>query len=129
MPDQPTDAGKDIRDVERAERTWAEAISNRPSGYTDAHFRDWLIVQFAEVRAEGARQERAKTQLACDIAAWQLTADVHPLTCGNASAHRLLVPAVVGDRIVLRCLDCAYQQDHVPDCCFRAREPREEPIR
>ena len=55
------------------------------------------------------------------IKEWQANPLVAPLTCGNDSGHRRLVPQPVGESdIVLRCLDCDYHQTYIP---VRFREP------
>lgn len=46
---------------------------------------------------------------------WQNTGFVHPLTCGKDSQHQNLVPKEVKGKVVLRCLDCDYIQDRIPD--------------
>lgn len=38
----------------------------------------------------------------------------HPLTCGVNSRHQNLFPVIHGRRVVLRCPDCDYRQDHIP---------------
>ena len=35
---------------------------------------------------------------------------VHPLTCGNDSMHQNLVPIEEDNKVVLKCLDCSYNQ-------------------
>ena len=40
----------------------------------------------------------------------------HPLTCGNDSQmHRDLVAEIRGDQLILKCLDCDYLQEYIPD--------------
>lgn len=53
-------------------------------------------------------------RVVCAIAAWQTRGDVHPLTCGKNSAHRLLVPFLSGTVLRLRCLDCDWVQPIPP---------------
>lgn len=45
------------------------------------------------------------------ITRWQEAGYVHELTCGNDSRHRALVAENAG----LRCLDCDYTQNWVPE--------------
>jgi hypothetical protein len=45
-----------------------------------------------------------------------MKAYVHPLTCGRDSNHTVLFPFWTGERVVLRCPDCEYEQTHVPVC-------------
>jgi hypothetical protein len=54
------------------------------------------------------------------VNAWQSSGVVHPLTCGNNSRHRPLVPKEEGDRdVVLVCLDCDYRQTNIPGVVTR----------
>lgn len=48
---------------------------------------------------------------------------VHPLTCGKDSRHAPLVPYVDGERLGLRCIDCDYIQEHVPEAVACAHRP------
>jgi len=64
------------------------------------------------------------------IEAWQHNDHVHPLTCGNDSNHELLVAKMVptsnvivvssdqGSKIILKCPDCDYVQEHVPEIVY-----------
>ena len=55
------------------------------------------------------------------VNAWQSAGFVHPLTCGNDSRHRPLVPQEDGDSdVVLVCLDCDYRQTNIPAVVTRA---------
>jgi Zn ribbon nucleic-acid-binding protein len=49
------------------------------------------------------------------IQAWQDAGFVHPLTCGNNSNHRPLVPFDNGGQVLVHCLDCGYSQDRIPE--------------
>jgi len=44
------------------------------------------------------------------INSYQVNPCVHPLTCGNNLMHENLVPIVMYDKVILRCLDCEYLQ-------------------
>lgn len=46
---------------------------------------------------------------------WQNAGFVHPLTCGNSSLHRDLVPEERECKVILVCLDCDYVQDWIPN--------------
>jgi len=48
----------------------------------------------------------------CDF---QLYANCHKLTCGNNSRHSILYPAIKDDKIILKCLDCGYEQTYIPE--------------
>lgn len=52
------------------------------------------------------------------VALWQSQDYLHPLTCGNDSGHRKLYATVAEydgpAAVVLRCLDCDYEQRHIP---------------
>jgi hypothetical protein len=61
---------------------------------------------------EGHRD--AKT-VAGKVREWQSNPMVHPLTCGNDSGHRKLVPVEAGGGVFLVCLDCDYPQDWIPE--------------
>ena len=51
------------------------------------------------------------------ITAWQMDQSLHPLTCGNNSKHRVLIPGVNEyDAVILECQDCDYIQTHIPKC-------------
>ena len=52
------------------------------------------------------------------IKAYQNNTLYHPLTCGNDSNHRNLEPFEDKGVVKLKCLDCEYIQDWVPDCVF-----------
>ncbi len=41
---------------------------------------------------------------------WQTCGKMHPLTCGNKSSHKLLVPEIKNDEVVLKCEECEYIQ-------------------
>jgi hypothetical protein len=44
---------------------------------------------------------------------------IHPLTCGNDSNHRNLTGFIDQTMIVkLKCLDCDYVQEYIPDIVF-----------
>jgi hypothetical protein len=53
------------------------------------------------------------------VISWQADMMVHPLTCGNDSNHRSLAPEVRDDEVILRCLDCDYEQDHIPEVVLK----------
>ena len=44
----------------------------------------------------------------------QVAKGAHPLTCGNDSRHQNLFPVIHGRRVILRCVDCDYAQEHIP---------------
>lgn len=50
------------------------------------------------------------------IIKYQTCPVVHQLTCGNDSqTHRPLIPWLLGDSVILKCMDCDYIQLYVPD--------------
>ena len=77
-----------------------------------------LALEVQELRAENERL-LGRAKLAEAVATWQTTDYVHPLTCGNDSSHSVLVPCPEG----LRCRDCDYTQQHVPDCILALLTP------
>ena len=40
---------------------------------------------------------------------------VHPMTCGNNSAHKLLIPIEKDGKVILACEDCEYEQSWIPE--------------
>ena len=58
------------------------------------------------------------------VAAWQASALVHPLTCGADSGHQPLVAVESAGAVVLRCLECPYQQDWIPSAVLRGLSSR-----
>lgn len=49
------------------------------------------------------------------IVKWQSNDMLHPLTCGNNSNHKPLLPIEVENKVILSCLDCNYTQKHIPN--------------
>lgn len=49
---------------------------------------------------------------------WQTCPVVHPLTCGIDSNHRVLIPWLVGNSVILKCVDCEYVQLWVPEAVY-----------
>ena len=45
---------------------------------------------------------------------WQTNPNAHPLECGNDGNHRKLEPVEWKGTVVLRCLDCDYEQADIP---------------
>lgn len=45
---------------------------------------------------------------------WQNFEYGHPLTCGNESRHKNLVPKEVNGKVILFCTECSYIQYHIP---------------
>jgi hypothetical protein len=52
------------------------------------------------------------------IKEWQSDDMIHPLTCGNNSNHRNLIGEEIDGKIILKCLDCNYIQNWVPEIVF-----------
>jgi len=48
------------------------------------------------------------------IEAWQNNDMVHPLTCGNDSNHKKLIPIENDGKVILGCVDCNYIQSYIP---------------
>jgi hypothetical protein len=53
--------------------------------------------------------------------AWQTAGWVNPLTCETDHCHGPLEPVDEGDRVVLRCRDCEYQQEQIPEIVLVAK--------
>jgi len=62
-----------------------------------------------------SREEKDIHYQMLNILTWQVNDSVHPLTCGNDSNHRNLIPAVENVQVILKCLDCEYTQTFIPD--------------
>lgn len=52
------------------------------------------------------------------IKKYQKNKNYHPLTCGNNSKHEVLYPVLGNDKVILKCLDCDYIQNWVPECIY-----------
>ena len=50
---------------------------------------------------------------------WQNADWLHPLTCGNNSNHKILQPIEKNNKIILKCLDCNYEQEYIPSVILR----------
>lgn len=61
---------------------------------------------------------REQVEIVARVMEWQAAEWVHPLTCGNDSHHRKLVPLLVGGDVGLMCADCDYVQRRVPLVCI-----------
>ena len=46
---------------------------------------------------------------------WQTSDFVHPLTCSTSSSHKPLIPIELDGKVVLKCLDCGYIQENIPE--------------
>lgn len=60
------------------------------------------------------RAYAAAEAVAAKVKAWQANGMVHPLTCGQNSTHRKLVPVATTSGVLLCCGDCDYQQRKIP---------------
>jgi hypothetical protein len=49
------------------------------------------------------------------VQTWQACPWLHPLTCRKDSAHAALEPRMDGERVILVCPDCDYQQFDIPE--------------
>ncbi len=56
------------------------------------------------------------------ITSWQECKYMHPLTCGNDSRHKPLIPVVGNHGVELHCLQCEYRQSHVPGVVYQRWE-------
>jgi hypothetical protein len=56
----------------------------------------------------------------------QVAKVAHPLTCGNDSRHQNLFPVIHGRRVILRCVDCDYAQEHIPGLFVKSKGHFEE---
>lgn len=50
----------------------------------------------------------------------------HPLTCGNDSSHKPLVPVIVKGQVELKCEDCDYHQSNIPPFVWGWKEIRDK---
>jgi len=50
------------------------------------------------------------------IVAFQKNDNWHQLNCGNDSQHLPLVPKEVNGKVILKCVECDYDQDYIPEC-------------
>lgn len=55
---------------------------------------------------------------------WQSADFFHPLTCGNKSSHSPLRAIEVNGKVILKCLDCDYTQNWIPDVIIKQYEDR-----
>lgn len=69
-----------------------------------------VVSALAAMNAISAHQ----TNHALGEGSWTGRFRVHPLTCGNDSNHTVLFPYFNGEKVVLRCPDCDYVQNHLP---------------
>ena len=53
------------------------------------------------------------------IKKWQNCSFLHPLTCGNDSNHKILIPKETNDKVILICEDCDYTQKFIPNAIFK----------
>ena len=58
-------------------------------------------------------------QIIAAVNRWQSDPRLHPLTCWVGSKHRNLVPAEIKGKVILRCPDCDYWQEHIPEVVLR----------
>ena len=49
------------------------------------------------------------------IRAHQSCPYAHPLTCGNNSNHSNLIAIERNGKVILKCVDCDYEQNWIPD--------------
>jgi Zn ribbon nucleic-acid-binding protein len=53
------------------------------------------------------------------VQTWQADPSVETLTCGYDSRHQPLYAVEVGDRVMLFCPDCGYEQAEIPEEVLR----------
>jgi len=53
------------------------------------------------------------------IKKWQNNEFLHPLTCGNNSNHKILIPKEIDNKVILICEDCDYTQTFIPKAVFK----------
>lgn len=53
------------------------------------------------------------------IKRWQKNDNVHSLTCGNDSSHSPLYAIEENEKVVLKCPDCDYVQNWVPEILYQ----------
>jgi hypothetical protein len=63
-------------------------------------------------------------QIVQKIKAWQNAGFLHPMTCGKDSKHAPLVAQATSNEVVLKCPDCDYVQEYIPDAVLRS-EPED----
>jgi len=49
------------------------------------------------------------------VSKWQKSVFIHPLTCCNNSSHKSLIPIELNGKVILKCLDCNYVQETIPE--------------
>jgi hypothetical protein len=54
-------------------------------------------------------------QIILNILNWQTCGYIHPLTCRKQSSHTILFPILEDDRVKLKCVDCGFVQDPIPE--------------
>jgi len=47
---------------------------------------------------------------------WQECDVTHEMTCGNDSSHKPLYPVEEDGKIIMKCHDCDWSQEHIPKC-------------
>jgi hypothetical protein len=53
----------------------------------------------------------------------------HLLTCNSYSEHKPLIPIIMyGTKVVLKCLDCCYVQEYIPECLTVLKNKKENEI-
>ena len=70
----------------------------------------------------GRTYESATEEILQKIRSYQACEGMHPMTCGNDSGHAVLKPFEEGGMIKLRCPDCDYIQDSLPECVLLFEE-------
>jgi len=61
-------------------------------------------------------EDMTNEEIIQNINDWQEYEMTHELICGNNSNHRPLYPIEEDGQVLLRCYDCNYIQDWIPDC-------------
>lgn len=54
---------------------------------------------------------------------WQTAGYFHPLTCATSS-HKVLVGFIDDNDVKLKCIDCLYVQNYIPDAVFSVYRDR-----
>ena len=49
---------------------------------------------------------------------FQLEPVFHELTCGEDSSHEVLMPEMVGEKVILKCPTCGYKQNWIPEMFY-----------
>ena len=119
--------------IEKSSVTWLRASlvalgwtheTTRPKN-TSTNATQWTRGLGSHVRRECrgleglGRIQMTNAEIIQNVADYQASGAFHPLTCGNCSSHRNLIPVEFSGAVGLKCLDCDYEQHWIPEMCQR----------